>query len=300
MYFFLSLFVSYREIVFDLITYPLTIYPKERFLPIFGPYDNFLTAFLFYIPFLVYILVFIIAIRRSWKVQDRKQKVFLWEVTLFYILGLAFLLKGLSRIDVGHLLPYAVTALILGSILVNQLEKFSKKRFFVEFYVLWFFVTLAAVLLPYWLLTVNQFFQQECLPILRRAPCISVSSDQIQAIKFVQNKTRGDEKIFVGNIRHDKMVANDVMFYFLADRQSATKYYELSPGFSNTVWVQNQIVDELKNNSVNYVVLFSGFDRWVESNNSSVSSGVFLLDNFIKENYETIQVYGSYTILHKR
>lgn len=119
------------------------------------------------------------------------------------------------------------------------------------------------------------------------------------AIKFIQANTRPDELIFAGNSRHDRIFVNDVMFYFLSERHSATKYHELHPGLATTEEVQREIIDELKRNSVKFIVLWSGAENVTEPNESSISSGVNILDDFIRMNYAPVMYFGPYKIMQK-
>ena len=89
------------------------------------------------------------------------------------------------------------------------------------------------------------------------------------------------------------------MFYFLAERHSATKYHELHPGLATTEEVQLEIIDELKRKNVKFIVLWSGAENVTEPNESSVSSGVTLLDDFIRTNYAPVMYFGPYKILQK-
>lgn len=119
------------------------------------------------------------------------------------------------------------------------------------------------------------------------------------AIRIIQANTKPGELIFVGNSRHDKIFVNDIMFYFLCERHSATKYHELHPGLATTREVQLEIIDELKRNNVRFIVLWSGAENVNEPNESSISTGVNDLDDFIRLNYATIMYLGPYRILQK-
>ncbi|MGC8971545.1 MAG: hypothetical protein ACP5K2_05000 [bacterium] len=119
------------------------------------------------------------------------------------------------------------------------------------------------------------------------------------AIKFVQANTKPDELIFVGNSRHDRIFVNDIMFYFLSERHSATKYHELHPGLATNKEVQLEIVDELKRNNVKLIVLWSGAENVAEPNESSLSSGITILDDYIRTNYVPVMYFGPYKILQK-
>jgi hypothetical protein len=118
------------------------------------------------------------------------------------------------------------------------------------------------------------------------------------AVQYIQDNTGQNEKIFVGNLRHDKVVNSDVMFYFFSQRHSATKYYELHPGLANTQKIQKAIIGDLIKAKVRYIVLWSGSKlKTDEPNESSKSSGVLDLDNFIQRNYKIEKDFSSYLIL---
>lgn len=119
------------------------------------------------------------------------------------------------------------------------------------------------------------------------------------AIRIIQANTKPDESIFVGNSRHDRIFVNDIMFYFLCGRHSATKYHELHPGLATTREIQLEIIKELKENNVKFIVLWSGAENVLEPNESAISSGVNDLTEFIRMNYVTIMYLGPYSILQK-
>jgi hypothetical protein len=120
---------------------------------------------------------------------------------------------------------------------------------------------------------------------------------QAEAIRFVQRIVPPGEKLYVGVTTHDRVLTGDLMFYFLAARHSAVKYHEMIPRLTNTLPVQQQMVEELKKERVKCIVLYSGFDGIRESNASSESSGVTYLDDFIGANFKPIQRFGDYTVL---
>ena len=101
----------------------------------------------------------------------------------------------------------------------------------------------------------------------------------------------------IGNGRHDRVVQNDVMFYFLSERRSATKYHELHPGQVTTEPVQRAVINELQGNGVRYAVVFVGNDDLVEPNASAISSNVALLDAFLASRYRLVKEFGNYKIL---
>jgi len=89
------------------------------------------------------------------------------------------------------------------------------------------------------------------------------------------------------------------MFYFLSERDSATKYYELHPRITDTKMVQKTIIQDIKKHNVKYIIQWVRDENLKEPNESSKSSGVFLLDEFINKNYKIEKDFGEYLILRK-
>jgi len=89
------------------------------------------------------------------------------------------------------------------------------------------------------------------------------------------------------------------MFYFLSERDSATKYHELHTGLATTHRIQQEVIHDLEREKVNYVVLWNDPENNIEPNKSKESSGVKDLDDFIQSHYETVTNFGPYTILKK-
>jgi hypothetical protein len=96
------------------------------------------------------------------------------------------------------------------------------------------------------------------------------------------------------------VVGNDVLFYFLAQRQPATKYYEFDPGVTTTAPIQAAIVDAIRRERVPYVVRLGRFDHVREPNRSALSSGQTGLDRFLDANYAPVARFGDYEIAKRR
>jgi hypothetical protein len=129
-----------------------------------------------------------------------------------------------------------------------------------------------------------------------RAGCVPLDPAEMQAVRFVQNAVPPGERIYSGSSRHDRVFGNDLLFYFLSARHSATKFHEVEPRVTNTLPVQRQIVEDLKHNRVRYLVLFAGFDHMQEPNASMENSGVTYLDDFIRSHYRPVERFGNYAI----
>jgi len=128
---------------------------------------------------------------------------------------------------------------------------------------------------------------------LERIGCFTLGQNQINAIRYVQERTLENERIFVGVPRHDKIYANNVLFYFASKRLSATKWHHFDPGVQTTAEIQAEMIAELEAHKPRVVVLDSRWDIHDEPNGSRLSSGVTLLDDYIRSRYRLGATFGS-------
>jgi hypothetical protein len=128
----------------------------------------------------------------------------------------------------------------------------------------------------------------------------TISADQAAAVSYIRTHTGPRDKLFVANGRHDIALANDVLFYFLAQRAAVTKYHEFNPGLTTTSQTQQAIIEALRAESVPYVVRMRSFDNISEPNSSARSSGVILLDQFLEREYTEVARFGQYEITQRR
>jgi hypothetical protein len=131
---------------------------------------------------------------------------------------------------------------------------------------------------------------------IERARCFTLPEEQAATIRYVSERVPPAQTIYVGSWRHDRLFVSDVMFYFLAARDAATKYYDLIPGLQTTLPIQETMIRQLREREVPVVVLWSRWDGIREPNASAESSGVTALDTFIRDNYHLVQQFGDYTI----
>ena len=121
-----------------------------------------------------------------------------------------------------------------------------------------------------------------------------------KAVTFIKSNTKPEDRIFVCTERNDKLVYNDVMFYFLAERLPAVKYHELHPGVTTEEKQQREMIESISKYNAKFVVRFTGNAGLEEPNKSSESSNVRLLDNYIDDNYFRVITYGDYWIFVRK
>lgn len=131
---------------------------------------------------------------------------------------------------------------------------------------------------------------------LTKGFCFLPEIDRVRTIEFIDSHTAPDQKLYVGPTRHDRIFANDNLIYFGSQRLPATKWSHFDPGLQNTSEIQTEMAQELAANAPPYVVLNSEFDLVREPNDSSKSTGVTLLDEYIRSKYRRVQTFGMMSI----
>ena len=105
--------------------------------------------------------------------------------------------------------------------------------------------------------------------------------------------------ILVGTPRHDRVHANAMILYFLAERPSGTYFQDMIPGLTTTRRVQEHIVADLMNSHVRTVVISKATPP-DEPNKSRLPSGVSVLDDYLRSEFSRVLQTDNYDILVKR
>jgi len=293
-YFYFNL--ALLEMIRDAIMFPIKIYPKVRYLP----YPKLsVNNIMFYIPFFILFVTFIRLLMVKWrrKVEIESK---IWIMTICFFLVLGFLNYVRVRSEHSHLLPAMVPVILLAIFILDDVFKKNLLKFpnfILNIIFIVSFISMFIAVKP------SMSYKNVFNLNIKRAEGFYDNSNlaysQMKAIEFIREKTTPDEKIFVVNTKHNVAVNSDVMFYFLSERDSATKYYELHPRITDTKMVQKTIIQDIKKHNVKYIIQWVRDENLKEPNESSKSSGVFLLDEFINKNYKIEKDFGEYLILRK-
>jgi 4-amino-4-deoxy-L-arabinose transferase-like glycosyltransferase len=280
------------------LAYPKLLYPHINDVANFwNIYARPMDWLRFYLPLLIYAITWIYY---AYAILVRK---IVLEVQHFGILAAAlcgpFLFsQALSRYDYIHVLPSLIAAALVVAALFPRILSGSE-RWLVKSGIILLLPAVASVYLlaPFnaVLGNLDDYPLEKCRTQLVRASCTVVNPNEEKTVLYIQAHTQPNEPIFVGNQRHDILFVNDVGFYFLAARPSATRYSELHPGVANTLPVQQEIANELETKQVHLLVLVN---IWLsnEPNGSSKSTGVRYLDDYIHGHYFLIASYGEYQV----
>jgi hypothetical protein len=297
----------------DLVRFPATVFREVRHLPVpalipdFGritgaQWNDWLRL---YLPLAVYAAALGMAARwlivRRLPAADRRYHVALLCLTLA-ITGLGLVIKATSRYHELHALPTTICAIIVATALLYQIP--ARLWRILPFKIALGGLAMLLLIGPYVvhfavLVARNPTSPTGCYSELPRASCVPIGQDQARVAEYIQAQTRPDEYVFFGNARHDQIFVNDLLIYFLADRRSPTKYAELHPGLATTMPVQQEIVRELTEKDVRWVVTMRGWESR-EPNASAISSGVTFLDDYIRANYRPETAFGAYQVWRRK
>jgi hypothetical protein len=218
------------------------------------------------------------------------------------VLGVGLFMQALSRYDKIHVLPASLVVVILIAWLLRQVpaERWSHPWLTAASAGLLLIPVVIYFVVPYMDLSdnVRDYAPRGCYSELPRAGCVPTLPGQEDAVQILENQSPEPGALFAGLLRHDNVFVNDVSMYFLAGRPIATRYHELHPGVTTTQEVQEEMVAELKATDPDWLV-FVTWGNPNEPNASRFSSGVTLLDDYIRAEYRREYTVGMYEMWRK-
>jgi hypothetical protein len=311
-----------QPFVHDIIIYPTRYYAQARRLPFPAVFGKWLYNLEIYLPLVtVAIAVCVLVMTALRQREGNKPEVRVahsaedWQAFLvtFALLTLVMYFKGLVRVDSMQMYLSIICSLPVVAVLFQQRSKFAfSARLPVVCLALVTFLTaarscarqtkilyreklslLASVgssARPAWVEKDTAWC--EVKSPLTRGLCFYPEEDRLKTIQFIANHTRPGDELFVGVPNHDKIFANDNLIYFASQRLPATKWSHFDPGLQNSYEVQTEMVRELSVNAPPYIVLDSEFEVVHEPNDSSKSTGVTLLDDYLRSRYRPTATFG--------
>ena len=319
-----------RALVHDVFIYPKKYYFRGRNLPFPGINIHSVENLGVYLPILTAcVALFVFAARYflprgenladGAKVPNRQA----WSGFLltFGLITLAMFFKGFVRVGIIQMYLAIIPSLLLLAVLLQHC--FSFPRFGrIAINILAALSLLAAASFAYHdakalyltRLSVPQYLssvaQRKLTPMetawcesnnpLTRGFCFLPEEDRIRTIDYIRDRTLPGQTIYVGLIEHQKIFACDNILYFATERLPATRWSELDPDLESRLDVQTQMVQEFETDTPPYMVLDSEFERMNEPNDSSRKSGVTLLDDYIRSNYQQVATFGVMSVWKRR
>jgi hypothetical protein len=122
-----------------------------------------------------------------------------------------------------------------------------------------------------------------------------------RAVHEVQRRVPDGDPIYVATRRSDLVTSGNPLFYVLADRPNPTRYDIQAPGVITSAPVQREIVADLERARPRAVVRYTAATTAErEPNRAGESTGVTVLDDYLRRAYRTAEVIGPYRILERR
>lgn len=283
------------DFVYDVIAFPAHTYLAMRGLPF--PKPSFALASI-YVPPITALLAFGVLLVGSRGISDEADR---RRLGYLLLLSLAFYLKGSGRVSLAHiqagLLP---SIMILALVMGRQDDRIG------------FAGGLASLLLALTFANATSTLRQKVRTeevvatdvqgFLSSATArfFTDGPDREAAILYLRARTKPDERVFIGLVRHDKIFVNDVSAYFLLGRQPATKWHHFDPGLQTRALIQQAIIDELEAVRPRYAWIESTWDEVREPNLSAQPTDIHRLDDYLNRHYADEAHFGTIRILRRK
>lgn len=119
-----------------------------------------------------------------------------------------------------------------------------------------------------------------------------------QIVAYLDRAVPPGARLFCGTPRHDLFLRDDNLAYFLSGRDPGTYYWCLDAGVTTTLPVQAEMARELEANRVEVVLIRAAVINR-ERNAASRSSGVHLLDDYLRRHFRVAASGVDYLILRR-
>ncbi|MEM3000939.1 MAG: hypothetical protein QXP41_01930 [Candidatus Nitrosocaldus sp.] len=276
----------------DLIVYPLTEFTKYRNLPYPPPSLSSLPFYTFPATLFSGLLVSVFFMKR------KIQPIITYGIFLISLFGILCLNQVRIRSDLIHLLPIALTSILLSPILIHNLpiKPFSGNKLrmiiWMSFFILSGITLYKPVVIKFpslpWDYTIKV-----TNPDIQRAKYLKLSESLRDAVVYIMRNTPEEEYIYVGVKNHDRLVINHPIIYFIAERNCPARFHGFDPNLTETI--QNDVVTNLKEKAVRLIVL-TPEAPWEEPSLNKTDEEIDIIDNYIANNFELKERFGLYEI----
>jgi len=315
-----------QAVLHDIVLYPSKYYRAARGLPFPGLSLRGLDNIALYLPLVIIGTCFYIVVKTG--LDGRQKKVagraeagqdtgWCGFLLTYSILGLVMYFKGIVRISLPQEFLSIIPTLLPVAVLFERRATFSRPMRGAIVVLVWLsvFPAVWASLKTTRLL----YLRQDSVPRylwssmrntapaaqrnwcraespMTRGFCFSSDDDRIRAIEFIEAHTGPGQKLFVGLPQHDRIIINDNLFYFASGRLPATHWSHFDPDLQNRYDIQTRMIQEFNVDPPGYIVEDAEYAGETEPNDSSKSTGVTLLDEYIHRNYRQVEAYGNFTV----
>lgn len=291
---YLIIMVPLPDLINQFILYPTKLYPITHSFPYPDPSSIYSLITMYFPPF----ILFLTAIWIIFKIKNRVITIKEWVIIYLLLLGLIAMNSVRIMPMSLHIHLTMISTIILFAFLMTKYVRLDKNIFkinesiqIIKLFFTFFSIFIILCCSFYLIASIHQASANVPLETSRGVG-IYVSPEQTNlnvVADYIKENVPPTEKILVCGYYHDKIIENPEIVYFLSDRQSATKYSDMIQGVVTNQDIQEEIIGEIKNNNVNYVILY-------EYKTPVNGIGSTKLINYIKDNFKPIKVVDQYTI----
>jgi hypothetical protein len=238
-----------------------------------------------------------------WRDRPRRASLALWLL----LVSLGFLCYALGTTNAGHLLPLRVTSLLLAALLgagLLDMQSQSQRHLRGTAWVAILALLVTAIAAS---ISAGARAQAVChgavpLPAARGAGVLvsrRQARDYARILTYLKQNSAPDSPLFCGAPRHDVFLKNDNLLYFLSGHPGGTYYWCLDAGVTSTRAVQAEMVRELETARVDFVALDMRPAN-CEPNAGGRSSGVRLLDDYLRRHFHQVAAWDDYQLFRRR
>jgi hypothetical protein len=197
-------------------------------------------------------------------------------------------LEAVRRLAPLRLVPAAAVCLVLAWIVIDGVQRTERQ---VEVHTVRVSLDVAD--------GVRQLPRYTCS--LPGAPVqVCTLSDLEHAVRYVRSHVPSGRPIYVATERSDLVTSGAPILYVLAERRSATPYDIAAPGVVTSARVQRIIVRDLARERPLVVRWTASITAAPEPNRAGRSTGVHILDDYLRARYRRSATFGSYVVLVPR
>lgn len=289
---------GWNHFIQQAIVFPATGMRENRLLPYPGLLDFFgASKGQWLLAWLVPIII-LVGIFNKWFARANQGFCISIATYTLAVMSLLLTLQAHNRLDMPHAAPSMIFALSFLVVLASIKPQFSPRLYRATS------LGLIGLLFIYsiFVTTDHRHINYSAIFVCARdhltQPCMKADKNQIEIVEFINKNYQPTDYIFVGNTRHDKIFINDASLYFLLKKPMPIKWNEMHPGIVTTKDVQENIIKNLDEKKVNVIVIVA-MPQSNENNASAVSSGVFALDEHIRNHYRKVFSTGNYVVLER-
>ena len=130
---------------------------------------------------------------------------------------------------------------------------------------------------------------------------VYTDADELQTLRYVRERTKSTEPIFVGVRDHSTVFLNNLRMYWLAERPIGVRMFQLEYKMATEAHFQKETISNLERNKVKWIIIDCSPLEINKHNTSFIEEyqGSKILDEYIRRNFRLGAQFGRYAVLNR-